>query len=296
MSESKGGEGKHADHVEGKVSAAGDELPKGTPLSAVVNADAASDKEAAEAIIFATLEKLEDMLYEPYVDPDTGEVWNAGSGGGGGGGGNAWEESSDEEDDGRGGGAAGTAGAAGADAGATGGGGGGSSFRDALADFEERAAEHFADEAASGPDAAGGAKSGGLQMQGHLQATKWGPAPLKPAAPEYKLVYTDLYNEYRRLVESHMERFLDAQGFDVHSFVEAIRAAAGVADIVDAPKRAARALYEGGATTPPSVASWAREGAHEILTLLAEVDDFETFVAEQRRKARTRLRRARAKK
>ena len=89
---------------------------------------------------------------------------------------------------------------------------------------------------------------------------------------EYPLVWTELHQAFKTLVEGHVQGVLERQRHTPQSFVRLVETI---------EKR------EGW--------TWARDGCREVVSLLREVDDFETWARELRRKAAARRERARHK-
>lgn len=80
--------------------------------------------------------------------------------------------------------------------------------------------------------------------------------------PEYPLQLTALHDDFRTLVEGHVERVLRAQRETSASFVKKLEEIERRADW-----------------------TWARDGAKEVVTLLLEVDNFELWAENIRSKA-----------
>ena len=89
---------------------------------------------------------------------------------------------------------------------------------------------------------------------------------------EYPLVYTELHQAFKTLVEGHVQGVLEKQRHTPQSFVRLVETI---------EKR------EGW--------TWARDGCREVVALLREADDFEAWARELRRKAAARRERARHK-
>ena len=89
---------------------------------------------------------------------------------------------------------------------------------------------------------------------------------------EYSLVWTELHQAFKTLVEGYVQGVLEKQRHTPQSFVHLVETI---------EKR------EGW--------TWARDGCREVVALLREADDFEAWARELRRKAAARRERARHK-